>query len=530
MSRLLRGVVAAGAFFLCVDACSSEPANDEESGGEDDLTELPGELQNIFPGLPELKGSSIRRRNLAGRAKLDPHTGEPLVVFHLPVGVSTADVIASFVTPRLDGSYALVEAAAGTYAVTYAGTLIESAWVRVLRDKRGGPVVAMSLPTNGLAPIRFVPGTRSASGLALVGGTLTEIHREPQGGPDGQQGDRVDFPNGAGLPGKAQKTLTATRSPTATVTKITVDEGTFPDEIGQTRTGDIWFSQPFQNVITGYAVATGTWTHVPVGREPDGLWVDRHDNVWFGEYQNKALGFYSTSDKAYVSYPVPAALGVMSPAIPYEDSAGLIWVADHEANQIYRFDPVAKAFEAYKIPTPSSWPVGIGQADDPNVVYVAETYAHKLAVFDKTTKAFTEYVLSINGGTAFFGVHDGALWFTEWSQPGFVRFDLATHDTTEYLIADGTNALLGPATALPSGELAFGGLSNGRVYLFDAQTESLVYVDTIGLLKDGITPRASSEVWVTESGQVVDRIDWVGAPGGRDGGADGAPPDAAARD
>jgi len=100
------------------------------------------------------------------------------------------------------------------------------------------------------------------------------------------------------------------------------------------------------------------------------------------------------------------------------------------------------------------------------------------------------------------------------------------NETTEYTINDGTDARLGPTTRLPDGRIAFGGLANGRVYLFDPANESLVYVDGIGTLKDGMTARGESEIWVSEMGTVLDRIDWNGAVAA-DAGTDSASADAA---
>ena len=250
--------------------------------------------------------------------------------------------------------------------------------------------------------------------------------------------------------------------------------------------------------------------------------------MWFGEYGNHALGHIVGATGEYTSHHVPDALGSHAPAIPFMDAHGIVFVADHEGNMMLRFDPATSAFEAFPIPTAGSWPVGIGQAADANVVFVAETYAHKVAVFDTSTRAFTEYDLSTNGGTAFFTVaaDSASLWFSLWSQQGFLKFDIATHETTEYTINDGTDARLGPTTRLPDGRIAFGGLANGRVYLFDPANESLVYVDGIGTLKDGMTARGESEIWVSEMGTVLDRIDWNGAVAA-DAGTDSASADAA---
>ena len=211
---IVAGVVTAACGHWLL-ACSVESDDEEEGEDESELATLPDELRNFFPGTPELRGSDVASGGQAGRAKLDPRTKQPLLVYKLPIGMTDREALDAFVTPRLDASYALVETplrAKGTYYVlTYQGTPIESGWVRVYKDKRGAPAIAMSLPTEGLAPRRFAPGTAAPSGLAIVKGILTEFHRTP-GGPGGPGDGHDEFPPDVGVPGKVTRTLTASPS------------------------------------------------------------------------------------------------------------------------------------------------------------------------------------------------------------------------------------------------------------------------------------------------------------------------------
>ncbi len=487
-------------------SCHAAPSAAGDVGASaSDLEEIPNDLRSLFKSAGKLDDVEIDVGSARCRARLEPRFHSPALVYGAPQGRDqlAQDLVQSRLSPRYSLALRSDDGAVADYDLFYEGVRIEQATLRI-RDQGEHRAAAVVFPVQNVDPVRFerTAGAAPAHGLALVADVLTEYRREVLS----PNAVRLTYPAATRVPAKIVKTLVAKEDLAGTLEKVRLPRGTFPDQIRAASNGDLWFSQPSDNLVTRYRPSDGTWFHQSVGPAPDGLWIDRKGGVWFGEYNGNALGHYVSADGAeghYERFVLPASTGARNPAIPFEDSEGLLWVADHAANRIHRFDPKTQSFEAFPVPTTGSWPVDITQGDDPNLVFVAETYAHQIGVIHKDTGEFTEIPLASQALTAFFVVRGQTMFLTGWSWPGFLRYDLSSGELIEYLFD--TTAMLGPIAALPSGKVAMGSIANGRVYLFDEASDSLLYVTQVGSLKDGMTVRGN-EVWATESGPVLDRI------------------------
>lgn len=131
-------------------------------------------------------------------------------------------------------------------------------------------------------------------------------------------------------------------------------------------------------------------------------------DIWFSEYQNNALGRFTTTGEV-----VRFTLG--GDGFPERLTAGPdgdIWFTDPAANRIGRLKPADGSVDYFPIPTPKSGPVGITTGPD-GAVWFSEHAVGQIGRIAMDGKII-EYTVPAGGGPGeIVAGHDNNLWFVE---------------------------------------------------------------------------------------------------------------------
>jgi len=116
-----------------------------------------------------------------------------------------------------------------------------------------------------------------------------------------------------------------------------------------------------------------------------------NNDIWFIDPLNKNLGHYNPAISATELFKIPVE-SVLS-GIAIDPSSTNIWVSLATANEVLRFNILAKTFSTpIKLPSQNATPLGI-IADQPGQIWVAESGTGKLANIDPTkNNKVTEFV------------------------------------------------------------------------------------------------------------------------------------------
>jgi streptogramin lyase len=462
--------------------------------------ELPNELRLELRGL---KHFLARRGSFLGHEveiRLDPRYGRPAVIAGLHAEIPLDRIAAEVARKELSADYSFARAKVSRgvteLALLFRGESVRDAWLRAYRSAPGRQVIALKLPRRSLEPVRFKRKPLVGKvGLILVEGAVAEYSLEGSG-----RVRRLRFPEDSGIRDRVVKALKPVKAPGSQVKAVPIPRGSFPDQMKVDRKGRVWFTQPMDNLLTGFDPATGAWLHKSVGAAPDGLGLDRQGRLWFGEYNNKALGFYSPDDDRYESIPLPYPES--RPAIPFEDQQGTLWLTDHERNTVSAFDVRTKTFKPIPVPSAGAWPVDLTQTSDPRHVYVTECQANKIGRIEVSTGKYDELSLGTSACPAFFAAEGPYLFISLWSTGGFIRLDTRGGELVEYVIQtdarDGeAESGLGPVARTADGMIVLGSLRSRRAYLFDPRSEQLTYAEGIGEQKDGIAVAPDGTIWLS---------------------------------
>ncbi|MBT3980652.1 MAG: hypothetical protein HOE90_04815 [Bacteriovoracaceae bacterium] len=463
---------------------------------------VPHELRRHFKSGHKFEETTFEYRGYKLKKRVAPNSLRTVLVYDIPSLIDHQSLIEDFALSGLNQNYQIKLFSKtdekSEFRIYYRGKVVSNAFVKIYNFDEKFLAMGMELPYKNLEPLTFPNSTLENLPLTLLEGVLAERRVEGQG---------HSFPKASQLSPKRVVVVNPTLSKTGVLQKISIPKGTFPDQIQSDDSGNIWFTQPSNALLTRYDPVTKKWFHKEVGKGADGIGIDASGKIWFGEYFVQTLGMYDPLTDQYERYKLP--YDNSSPAIPFEDTEGYIWLTDHKNNNVLRFDPAGKDWEAFKVPSSGSWPVDVIQQEGGEDLFVTECYANKFGHITKNRKGghtYSEISLSISGCPAFLVSTKEALWSALWSKNSLIRYDLKSKEVTEYQISSDRG--FGPVAKLSNGKIVFGSLSSGNVYLFDPVSETAVYVKGVGRLKDGLTVDKSDAVWVAERGPFIYKIEF----------------------
>ncbi|WP_249228296.1 Vgb family protein [Kutzneria sp. CA-103260] len=233
---------------------------------------------------------------------------------------------------------------------------------------------------------------------------------------------------------------------------------------------------------------------------------------------------------ALLATAVPAAAdGVITehgplPSIPLSgvcethfDNNGTLWVEQYLSSQVARYDTETGAFTEFDTPMPLSVPGGMALGPDGGM-WMPEVTGNALLRVDTSDGGMTEYKLpwlnAFDAGPLHVGLglsndvvpgRDGAMWFTLGGLNAIGRFDLTTHEFSQYPvpgeILGQVQSLLGIIKSGPGNTLVMDVPQQNRVVTLDVYTHRYVSypMPTPLSLPVGVWTDTDGTIWVTES-------------------------------
>jgi copper transport protein len=110
--------------------------------------------------------------------------------------------------------------------------------------------------------------------------------------------------------------------------------------------------------------------------------LDSHNQLWFIDPLMKNLGQYDTTTGANKLYKIPSQ-GVISGIAVDPNNNNDVWITAPATNEVLRFNPQAKNFTSFSLPTANAQPFGIIADQTSGQLWVAEGIG-KLANIDST--------------------------------------------------------------------------------------------------------------------------------------------------
>lgn len=185
--------------------------------------------------------------------------------------------------------------------------------------------------------------------------------------------------------------------------------------------GYVWFTDggpTFARLdpITDQAV----YWEVPLTPNLQGLTFDPSGKLWMTEWINFNSKIYSfdipSSELCIYSLPREGGLSGSSQSFYILSDQGKLWIANRGEQKIYRLDPAQNQATWWKIPFPSSRPVGIALDGNGNLWWADEGLG-ALARLDPGKNEMTRYNLSNTAKPKLIVLINGAVWYTA-ANPG----------------------------------------------------------------------------------------------------------------
>lgn len=170
---------------------------------------------------------------------------------------------------------------------------------------------------------------------------------------------------------------------------------------------------------------TATDYYIPSGSDPWGTAFDGQGNVWVAipgcdpsptcnsnTPPGKIAEFNSGSLNWSATYQLPSDYA--QPLMLAFDSQGMLWFTMPMNNSIAKFDPSARTFQQWTVPTASSGPWGI-TIDQNGNIWFTEHYTNKIGRFDPSNQSFMEVATPASNSQPYGITVDGSnnIWFTE---------------------------------------------------------------------------------------------------------------------
>jgi len=212
------------------------------------------------------------------------------------------------------------------------------------------------------------------------------------------------------------------------------------------------------------------------------------------------------------------------------DATGTLWVEQYLSSQVARYDLSTGRFTEYRTPMPLSVPGGMAVGPDGGL-WMPEVTGNALLRVDPGDGSMREYRLPwrdafdttvaglpLHGGLALsndvVAGTDGAMWFTLGGLDAIGRFDLATHEFTEYPVPGESlgqvQGLFGIIKPGPGNTIVMDVPQQNEVVTLDVHTHRFTRypLPTPSSFPVGVWTARDGSIWVTESlGMKIARID-----------------------
>jgi virginiamycin B lyase len=176
----------------------------------------------------------------------------------------------------------------------------------------------------------------------------------------------------------------------------------------------------------------GYYAH-SVALAPDGgVWVNGHFT-----YKPELISRIDAESGQRVDFEVPAHPTFSTTPVPYEIRVardGIVWMSELQGNRLVRYDPRAKAFKTWSMPTTISAPRRL-DVDPSGVVWIPEYANNKLTRFDPRTEKFTQFELPVPNAAPYIARYDArrnVIWIGTGMADALFRFDPKTERFTYY--------------------------------------------------------------------------------------------------
>jgi virginiamycin B lyase len=156
-------------------------------------------------------------------------------------------------------------------------------------------------------------------------------------------------------------------------------KGDGPYGIISTPDGSVYYVSLAGNYLGRINPQTGAATVIQPPTPQQGarrVWVDSKGRLWVSEWTVGQLGFYDPTAKTWKEWKLPSSQPLAYAV--YVDDRDVVWLTDFGANAIVRFDPAREAFDSFPLPTPDAYVRQL--LGRPGEVWGAESGADKLIV------------------------------------------------------------------------------------------------------------------------------------------------------
>ena len=126
-------------------------------------------------------------------------------------------------------------------------------------------------------------------------------------------------------------------------------KGYGPYGIAATPSGDIWYVSLAGDHLTKIDTTTGQATVVEPPRKnvgPRRIWSDTKGMLWVSFWHSGEVGRYDPVAKTWKTWRLPSNSGAGCYSV-YVDGQDKVWLTDFTANAIVRFDPATEKFESF---------------------------------------------------------------------------------------------------------------------------------------------------------------------------------------
>lgn len=195
-----------------------------------------------------------------------------------------------------------------------------------------------------------------------------------------------------------------------------------PNDLTLDTHGNIWFTEMNADSIGRLDVKTGKFTYYPLSRQatvqkynPYGITVDPTGSIWFTEAGTNTLGHLDPATGKIQFFTLPGASNPLMEVA--SDASGIIWATTFNSATLLKFDPQQDTFSTYLAPDADKGISGMyGLTVTPqDEIWVTIPASNVIARFDPKAKHFIYYQIPTENSSPL-GIaysEDHTVWFTE---------------------------------------------------------------------------------------------------------------------
>lgn len=165
--------------------------------------------------------------------------------------------------------------------------------------------------------------------------------------------------------------------------------------------GSLWYTVQLANKLGRLDPKAGEikeWTLKTPGSGPHGLVADREGSIWYTGNAKAHIGKLNPKTGQVTEYPMPDPRA-RDPHTPVFDQRGILWFTVQGGNFVGRLDPKTGTITLKEPPTPKSRPYGIATTPD-GMIWYSESGVepNTIVQFDPKAKSFDKWPIPSGGG------------------------------------------------------------------------------------------------------------------------------------